>query len=333
MPTGRVLESGVEMIRLRLIGMLLYMSCSVPAILLSSPRQACGQGLDKSVRVLYLVPRDREFRDDYEGAIARCVVDLQAWYYGHLKGRTFRLNNPIVEVKRTGHDADWYDSHEPDNHPERKYYTWHNVFSEASELWGVKSEDPDHVWLIYIDARGGTGAGLRGVAILPEHDLLGLTGRSPGGTPIRRWVGGSGHELGHAFGLEHAGDGRPQAIMQLGYTDYPACFLTDRDAAVLGESPFLKRGMPPTFAGRGRFIYRYDGGYFINVGGSEWEERKLGAATIYHFTARGQDEDYLQLLDSSRPPGAWIALPKGDKGSDILFRWEGEPWRKIYVAE
>jgi len=287
----------------------------------------------KSVRVVYLVPKDREPRKDYQAAIETCVLDLQTWYYGHLNGKTFRLNDPIVEVKRAPHDADWYDSNIPANRPEKTLYTWYNALEDAATRFGAKADDPDYVWLIYIDAPGGTGAGVNGVAILPQHDLQGLIGKAPDKTPVRRWIGGAGHELGHGFGLPNPGDLYPTALMQGGYANYPACYLTAKDTEALDRSPFLHAGRPDTFRGRGRFIYTYDGGCFINVGGNNWEERKTGSDTIFNFKQNGEEKDFIHLLDASRKPGAWIALPKEGKGNSISFMWQGESWKPVYEAK
>lgn len=312
--------------------MLLTSLVTLVALLVLPVREARAEPVNKSVRVLYLVPKDRERRKDYQSAIETCVLDLQTWYYGHLKGKTFRLNDPIVEVKRTPHDASWYDSNVPANRPEKKFYTWYNALDDASALLGAKADDPDYVWLIYIDAPGGTGAGVNGVAILPEHDLQGLIGKAADKTPVRRWIGGSGHELGHGFGLPHPGNLYPTALMEGGYANYPACHLTPKDTATLNKSSFLHAGRPDTFKGRGRFIYAYDGGYFINVGGNNWEERKAGSDTMYYFKQNGGEKDFIHLLDASREPGAWIALPKEGSGNNISFMWQGESWKKLYEA-
>ena len=89
------------------------------------------------------------------------------------------------------------------------------------------------------------------MAVLPAHDLRGLVGLEPLG--VNRWIGGLGHELGHAFGLRH-----PPAcemscpfgpLMGLGYLTYPDAFLLPEDKAILNASPFFTAqdsGTPPT---------------------------------------------------------------------------------------
>ena len=306
-------------------------------LLVQAPREVQAGPVKKSVRVLYLVPKDREPRKDYQSAIEACVLDLQIWYFGHLKGKTFRLNHPIVEVMRTPHNAGWYDSNRPASRPAKSIY-WSNVGNDAAALLRVKLYNhPNYVWLIYIDAPGGSGEGGAGVAVLPKHDLEGLIGRAANKMPVLRWIGGCGHELGHAFGLRHPpGNSHPNALMRNGhggYERYPACYLTAEDTQRLNHSPFIHPGRPDTFKGRGRFIYTYDGGYFVNVGGKEWEERKAGSDTIHYFSENGGDRDFVYLLDASRKPGASVALPKEGRGNGILFKWQGdESWRKLYKA-
>jgi hypothetical protein len=208
----------------------------------------------KSVRVLYLIPKDRQYSKDYQSAIEACVLDLQAWYAEQLNGKTFRLNDPIVEVERTMPNAQWYDDNVPTNRPEKKAYTFYNTVKDAARFSDTNASsssydwpmfDTDYAWLIYIDAPGGSGAGANGVAVLPRHDLQGLVGKATDNSPIQRWIGGSGHELGHAFGLLHPRDVQTAAIMQTGYANYPACALTATDIKTLNASPFLREWQPP----------------------------------------------------------------------------------------
>lgn len=202
----------------------------------------------KSVRAIYLVPEDREYRPEYEAAIEHCLLDLQQWYSSKMGGRTFRLSHPIVQVEKTPHVAAWYNENPPDHHAEKKAYAFYNALSDAAVAIGVSEKErnytwfnvsSDYVWIIYIDAPGGSGAGEPGVAVLPQHDLEGLSGNASDSTPVSRWIGGSGHELGHAFGLPHPGIDHKQAIMEDGYAAYPDCTLTDRCLPILDRSSFF----------------------------------------------------------------------------------------------
>jgi hypothetical protein len=290
---------------------------------------------EESVRVAYVVPKDRKLRQEYISAFERCVLDLQTWYYGHMGGKTFRVNDPIVEVKKSTHNTGWYNTaNRPANDPKDKSYSFYNVVNDVGELFGAKVDDPDFVWLVYIDAPvAGAGAGVKGMCILGEGDLKGLIGRSTDRSPISRWIGGSGHELGHAFGLDHPGEEKAQAIMQYGYLTYPACYLTPDDTKALNDSPFFHAGRPDTFKGRGRFIYVYEGGYLINAGGKRWEEHFVGTDLVFHFEKQDEERDFIHVLDSSREPGIWLSLPKKDKGNSIFFKWnDGESWEFLREA-
>lgn len=201
----------------------------------------------RKVRVMYLVPSDATPREDYKIAIADAICHLQQWYLEQMgNGKTFKLCHPVVEVLRTKHDAKWYATH-----PAGDYHLWfwNNVLADAFALTGAKFNDPKFVWVFYIDAENDAGqyggAGTNGVAVLPQHDIHGLIGLS--NEPISRWIGGLGHELGHAFGLPHPPGceedqslPESQCLMYLGMYKYPDTFLLAEDRGKLSQSPFFR---------------------------------------------------------------------------------------------
>ena len=97
---------------------------------------------------------------DYKKAIEETMREVQLWYACDLNGNTFRLNDTMVEVKDVDHNASWYNQNRPDGVTDPKLYTWHNAFNAAANVSGAKLDDPDYVWMIFIDAPGGTGTGL-----------------------------------------------------------------------------------------------------------------------------------------------------------------------------
>jgi len=165
---------------------------------------------------------------------------------------TFGLRKPVVEVFKTRHRASWYQGQLGRND------FFFNVLADAIALAGEPSGA--FAWAVYIDADPACGqiggAGIPGFAVLPANDLRGLVGHSnrppcldePADLAgICRWVGGLGHELGHAFGLPHPDGcetGSPacpsSALMWLGFREYPSTFLLEEDKALLRESPLFE---------------------------------------------------------------------------------------------
>jgi hypothetical protein len=212
------------------------------------------------VHTVYLVPTDREENPAVVANLEQALGDLQSWYASQLGGGlTFRIQDPAVEVVHTEHDAAWYATN--DSGGEESLWFWDNAIADA----GASFSDPQTTWVVYLDADPGCGqiggAGTSGVTVLPANDIRGLLGEAnipacegdPPDTAGRcRWVGGLGHEIGHAFFLPHppgCDEGQPEcdstAIMWLGYTTYPDAHLTEMDMATLGASGFFEAIDPP----------------------------------------------------------------------------------------
>ena len=78
--------------------------------------------------------------------------------------------------------------------------------------------------------------------LLRRRRLRGLAGQME--EPVSRWIGGWGHELGHAFGLPHPPDGDPNwndAIMGFGYLTFPNAILLPSDKGTLLNSGHFTR--------------------------------------------------------------------------------------------
>jgi len=198
------------------------------------------------VRTIYLVPSDRPVRLDYENAVADAIQAIQSWYGEQLGGRTFTLHDPIVETFVTPHASSFYAM---DRGFSSSFFS--SAVSDGFEATRGGFNDPNHIFAFYIDAQVPAGqviGGTSGVALLAANDLLGLTGQAVPGDDggIDRWIGGLGHELGHALGLPHppgceAGLSTcpTDALMWLGFRTWPDTFLLPDDIRTLEGSSFI----------------------------------------------------------------------------------------------
>jgi hypothetical protein len=200
------------------------------------------------VRVVYLVPQDREFNPVYRDAIRNAMVDLQQWYGSQLGGRSFRWHSLTPDECRLPRPADYYGVD-----------SWTKVYNDVQACAPVSYASAT-AWVVYADvvhacnAPGRLGAGTLGLTMMGRQDLQGLAGESVivgdcGENiwrPVGRWIGGLGHELGHAFGLHHppgCDAGQPScdgsALMWAGYAAYPNTYLRNDEKPVLLASPFF----------------------------------------------------------------------------------------------
>jgi hypothetical protein len=212
------------------------------------------RGRVRTVRIMYLVPQDREPQAHHRQAIQRAFLSLQTWYQEQLGGPVFSLYSLALDECRTPRTADHY-----------LLDTYSKVLADARRCAPVTSGASQPVaWVVYADvlhgcnAPGRLGVGSPGLTLLGRGDIQGLAGEPADGDcgreatfPIGRYIGGAGHELGHAFGLPHppgcdAGNAScdRNALMWQGYSVYPNTYLRDDEKARLRGSPFFNPVTP-----------------------------------------------------------------------------------------
>jgi hypothetical protein len=269
--------------------------------------------VEKSVRFVYLVSKDRKHNPAYEKAIAMAAKDIQGWYKKQLKGYTFKLNDPIVEVAYSEKKADYFYSNP--NGEDKTTWGYNNTYEEAQK------GDKDYIWVIYSDGPGDRGRGGNSVCIMPEDDLLGLTGKHVQQPDIKRWIGGLGHEAGHAFGLPHPDDTKKDndALMWAGLYNgkYPdICYLTPQDKENLSNSAFFFDDKGINIAANNKVVatYKYDTGKFVrffNAKRNKFSWKEINNNGENDFLETQKDKDLYYLKATNRDLEIKIPLKNG----------------------
>lgn len=198
----------------------------------------------RKVRFIYLAPSDRP-ESGGRAYIAAAAHALQIWFQWRMGNRkTFSLYNPICELYNSPHNSSWFPNFDKGGVPqEARFYI--NTRDAAIEHVGSFTPDVYH-YILYADAtplgNQYVGGSSDGIAVLWSKDIRALQGLDPDWT-LCRAIGGSGHELGHTFGLAHP-DGSPyysRALMGTGYSIYPQSLLLAQDKTILNTTPFFER--------------------------------------------------------------------------------------------
>jgi hypothetical protein len=159
-----------------------------------------------------------------------------------------------VETFVVPHNADYYPTHQTRGFP---LWFFDNSVNDGFAATGETFNDPNYIVVFYIDSEPALGqlvGATSGVALLPAHDLRGLTGQPVPGDDagVGRYIGGLGHELGHALGLPHppgcdAGLSTcdQDALMWLGFRTWPDTFLLPLEKSTLLTSDFLNADLNP----------------------------------------------------------------------------------------
>lgn len=199
--------------------------------------------------MLYVRPSDRPYRSDYASAIQNVLPNIQSWYRDQLGGKTFHLHTAQPEPCALPHDSAYY-----------LMGSWTKVLADVQGCAPVGYASPTVTWVLYVDVLdscndpGRLGAGTLGITMLPRTDLDGLVGQPvtdrcgwDASAPLNRWIGGLGHELGHALGLLHppgCDASLPTcdygALMWTGFYSYPSAYLRPDDRATLLASVFIR---------------------------------------------------------------------------------------------
>ncbi len=197
-----------------------------------------------SVAVVYLIPKSGVVNDTLLTAIKSQVPVIQQWYKQQT-GKTFVLNEPLVDTLRSQYDAWTINGSAEENG---------FLADVETEIWAkfLYRLQPDaQIVLVFspiITTRfNGVGHASNGrrTAVVTGYACQNLLK----GATVNKGLWVIAHELGHALSLSHhleAGSLMYGAVDASGYlppgTDipiFPACYLTDQDQRILASSTFL----------------------------------------------------------------------------------------------
>ncbi len=218
----------------------------------SGLRQSGPYGI---VHPVIVAPAGAPTRRDYRLVVTKALQHVQLWYQAQLGGgMTFSLAD--TAVLNSAQTESWFANNAAGADP--AFWFFRNGLDEALGMVGGWFYDAANSWVVYVDADPNCGSitgATSGVVLMPRNDLRGLTqqafrrcsGDGPDIAAVCRWVGGVGHELGHAFGLPHPpgcvdnDSATPCAdtLLWTGYAAYPNTVLTPDEKARLVTSPFF----------------------------------------------------------------------------------------------
>jgi hypothetical protein len=214
-----------------------------------------GVGGKPEVRVIYLVPADKEEMPQAKAGSLNALKHLQRWYYDQVgTGMTFSVAaDHSFRVVKTKHPEDWYRKHPNGDNPE--FFWFQNAIDDAGWAAGIGSD----LIVVLLDADiEGHGAGAAAhrsgrFAVMPWRYARAFAGQNI--EPPCHAVGVLGHELGHIFGLDHPENcvshgyrtmvKTCDSIMYFGPQDYPRTFLSEDHKTKVRNHPAFQKQEPP----------------------------------------------------------------------------------------
>lgn len=172
------------------------------------------------LRFVYFVEADEEYDPTSIELISLQALALQHFWYDQFGGTFVAARD--VTVIYGDHPSSWYDSTPVGDDP--RWYRLTNIRDEVRIKLGIDPEDPSARFVVYPNARidGRVGANRYAGAVMDGDDIACVSGALDT-TPYSaeypaNCLATVAHELGHVFGLTHAGP--DDDCMQFGFYQY-----------------------------------------------------------------------------------------------------------------
>jgi hypothetical protein len=194
----------------------------------------CDSGnTEKITRIVYVIPSDKTYNETYFQNLVKSATKIKN-FYKNQTGKEMTYSKEIVEVLKANKNSDWFSNNR--SNTIGTDYERNVVYNGRNYIEGnINCFNTDvYTYMVYVDAEG-SGAGWKGICVMPAWDIRGL-----GAPDSNRWVGGSIHEWGHAYGLDHPSTTANTDVMSLGYLTYPNAYLNNVCVSLIINSPFFK---------------------------------------------------------------------------------------------
>jgi len=220
-----------------------------------------GPDSDSEVRLIYIVPSDKQELLRMEEGARNALREVQRWYQSQMPdGVTFQVSEKAMLVHHSSHPEEWFRKNPALSRPEDSEFNWlYNAIHEVrwKVMWSSLLRKDRYVILLDADVEGQgheAAASQQRFAVMPWRFARAYAGQNI--EPTCNAVGVLAHELGHIFGLKHptgcvGPDGYANRtpdcmrIMYWGPRDYPQTSLSEQDKAELrGHPMFAKRSLP-----------------------------------------------------------------------------------------
>lgn len=208
----------------------------------TSCRNDDGSSNRPTVRLVYIVPQDRSINQSYNEVIASGAKSIQKWYGDQLaNGKNFHYTTGNVEVLKSSHPAAWFNAaNNTTSGSDNNFYFFNNSKSDLKSLLGQTYDTSKYAYIVYVDAPGKWGFKEKNIAIMPEEDLLGLTGKMASQPNPNRWIGGMAHMFGFTMGLPGGTQADGNTLMKpFGFNNFPNVILTQSEKEILNKNPFF----------------------------------------------------------------------------------------------